>query len=154
MGTLSITDLVRGGSSCGAEYTHPMASHPSSGTERKGRLLSGEQAGSRRLASWALSAFHQRWRQAARPPVAEHPPGHPVLSEALPSPRLPACLGPQPGNAAASGGAGREGPGLQAEASREPCTGRGKEKTSPTPARVSLVTDSITALSPHNPPFH
>ena len=90
-----------------------------SGPGGPGRMLRPwMHAGGQQLAGRAPSILYRRWRRAARPMDAAHPPGRSVLSGAPQSPCLP--LTPVPGRAAASGGPSGEEPGLPAGASHEP----------------------------------
>lgn len=74
-----------------------------SGPRGPGRMLRPwMRAGGQQLAGRAPSILYLRWRWAARPTDAAHPPGRSVLSGAPQSPCLP--LTPVPGRAAASGG--------------------------------------------------
>lgn len=149
------------GSSLGDEYMHPMGFHSQLQNLRKKAGYSSLPETGRGPVTGKWGSIHPlRGAGRASKPGCELR----VLQPAQASQNLgwaPACIRPQePENAATSGGPSREESGLKAETSREPlrlgthpsscrCMDQGKEKTFPTPTRVSLVTVYMTALSPH-----
>lgn len=155
--TLSGTDLLRVGSSGGAEYVHPMVSHSQLQDLRKKAGCSALLELGREPAARRSGPIHPR-HSAGRAQTLQVLLGTPKSSQNL-SPG-PACIRPhEPENTATSGDSSREEPGLQTETSRDPLRlgthpsffgmDRGKEKTFPTPTRVSLETVYIKALSLH-----